>query len=205
MLAVVTTTPRRRHLNRLERTLENIAQSKAGTWYFGHVATPIDRVLLPLSRGRLSSTFGQPVGLLDTVGARSGEPRRTPLLFLRDGDRVVLIASKGGDPKHPAWYWNVLKNPHVSFLGPGGVTGRYLAHVAQGDERARLWAEAVDRYAGYSAYADRTGGRVIPVVVLERAATGAAVGRRPGTSSATSAPAASTPAPTQTAGTKPST
>ena len=205
MLAAVTTTPRRRHLNRLERTLENIARSKAGTWYFGHVATPIDRVLLPLSRGRLSSTFGQPVGLLDTVGARSGEPRRTPLLFLRDGDRVVLIASKGGDPKHPAWYWNVLKNPYVSFLGPGGVTGRYVAHVAEGDERARLWAEAVDLYAGYSTYADRTGGRVIPVVVLERAATGAAAGGRPGTSSATSAPAASTPAPTQTAGTKPST
>lgn len=200
---VVTATPRRRQLNRAERILENIAQSKAGTWYFGHVATPIDRVLLPLSGGRLSSSFGQPVGLLDTVGAKSGEPRRTPLLFLRDGEKVVLIASKGGDPKHPAWYWNLLKNPQVSFLGPGGVSGRYTARVADGEERSRLWNEAVDLYAGYSAYAERTDGRVIPVVVLERpSATGAP---RPGTSSATSAPTANTAAPTQTAGTRPST
>lgn len=168
MLAAMTTTPRRRKLSRLERVLEDIARSKAGTWYFGHVATPIDRVLLPLSRGRLSSTFGQPVGLLDTVGAKSGEPRRTPLLFLRDGDRVVLIASKGGDPKHPAWYWNVLNDPYVSFLGPGGVSGRYVAHVAEGAERSRLWDEAVDLYAGYATYAERSGGRVIPVVVLDR-------------------------------------
>ena len=163
------TTPRRRQLGAIERGLENLARSQAGTWYFGHVATPIDRVLLPLSRGRLSSSLGRPVGLLDTVGAKSGEPRRTPLLFLRDGDRVVLIASKGGDPKHPAWYWNVLQNPRVGFLGPGGVTGRYVARVAEGEERSRLWSEAVDLYAGYSTYAERTGGRVIPVVVLDPA------------------------------------
>lgn len=160
---------RRRRLNPIERTLENVARSPAGSWYFEHVATHIDRVLLPMSRGRISSTFGQPVGLLDTVGAKSGEPRRTPLLFLRDGERVVLIASKGGNPKHPAWYWNLRKNPAVRFLGPGGVSGRYTARVAEGEERSRLWSEAVDLYDGYSTYAERTGGRVIPVVVLERA------------------------------------
>jgi deazaflavin-dependent oxidoreductase (nitroreductase family) len=149
--------------------LEKITASRAGAWYYDNVATPIDRVLLPLSRGRMSSTFGRPVGLLETVGARSGEIRRTPLLFLRDGDRVVLIASKGGSPKHPAWYWNLLRNPRVRFLGPGGTTGEYTARVAEGEERTRLWDEAVDLYDGYSTYAGRTGGRAIPVVVLERA------------------------------------
>ena len=133
------------------------------------MATQLDRVLLPLSRGRLSSTFGQPVGLLETVGAKSGEPRRTPLPFLRDGERVVLIASKGGNPKHPAWYWNLRKNPRVRFLGPSGTSGEYVARVAEAEERSRLWAEAVDLYDGYSTYAQRTGGRVIPVVVLEPA------------------------------------
>ncbi len=163
----MSTTPRRRRLSPLQRRLEDVARSPAGTWYFGNVATRVDRVLLPLSRGRLSITLGHPVGLLGTIGARSGEPRRTPLLFLRDGERVVLIASKGGDPKSPAWYWNLRRNPVVTFLGPGGVTGRYRARVAEGEERARLWDEAVDYYAGYSTYAERTGGRVIPVVVLE--------------------------------------
>lgn len=155
--------------------LEKITASRAGAWYYDNVATPIDRVLLPLSRGRLSSSPGQQVGLLETVGARSGEPRRTPLLFFRDGDRVVLIASKGGSPKNPAWYWNLRKNPRVRFLGPKGTTGEYTARVAEGEERARLWAEAVNVYGGYSTYAGRTGGRVIPVVVLEPyAGTGSA-------------------------------
>jgi deazaflavin-dependent oxidoreductase (nitroreductase family) len=172
----VTTTRRRRQLNPIERTLENFARSRVGSWYFEQIATRIDRVLLPMSRGRISSTFGQPVGLLETVGAKTGEPRRTPLLFLRDGERVVLIASKGGNPKHPAWFWNLRENPSVTFLGPGGVSGRYVARVAEGEERSRLWAEAVDLYDGYSTYAERTGGRVIPVVVLERSDAGASTG-----------------------------
>jgi F420H(2)-dependent quinone reductase len=131
------------------------------------VATRIDRVLLPLSGGRVSSSFGRPVGLLETRGAKSGRPRRAPLLFVRDGDRVVVIASKGGNPKNPAWYWNLRKNPHVKFLGPRGVTGEYVARVAEGEERSRLWAEAVDLDDSYTTYAERTGGRLIPVVVLE--------------------------------------
>ena len=164
----MTATARRRQLNPVERRLEDFARSKAGSWYFINVATQMDRLLLPLSRGRLSSTFGQPVGLLETVGAKSGEQRRTPLLFLRDGDRVVLVASKGGSRRHPAWYWNLRANPRVKFRGPGGVSGEYVARVAEGKERSRLWNEAVDLYAGYSTYAE-TGGRVIPIVVLEPA------------------------------------
>ena len=110
--------------------------------------------------------FGQQVGLLETIGAKSGERRSTPLLYLRDGNHVVLIASKGGSVKHPAWYWNLKANPQVRFLGPGGLTGDYVAREAEGDERSRLWAEAVDYYDGFASYQGRTDGRRIPVVVL---------------------------------------
>jgi deazaflavin-dependent oxidoreductase (nitroreductase family) len=160
---------RRRQVSALQRQGERFVASKPGAWFYVNVAMRVDRVLMPLSRGRLSMGFGQQVGLLDTIGAKSGERRRIPLLYLRDGDRVVLIASKGGNVKHPAWYWNVKKNPHVRFIGPRGVTGDYVAREAQGEERERLWEEAVDYYSGYATYQGRTDGRVIPVVVLERA------------------------------------
>ena len=83
-------------------TARRFARSRAGAWYFINVAMRVDRVLLPLSGGRASVSLGQQVGLLETVGAKSGERRRTPLLYLRDGNHVVLIASKGGNTKHPA-------------------------------------------------------------------------------------------------------
>jgi F420H(2)-dependent quinone reductase len=107
--------------------------------------------------------------MLATVGAKSGEPRSIPLLFIRDGDRVVLIASMGGAPRHPAWLHNIRANPRVRFLGPRGTTGDYLAREAEGAERDRLWDEAVDYYAGYATYKVRAGTREIPIVVLERA------------------------------------
>jgi deazaflavin-dependent oxidoreductase (nitroreductase family) len=160
---------RRRKVSTLHRQGERFVASKPGAWLFVNVAMRIDRVLLPLSRGRLSMGFGQRVGLLETIGAKSGERRRIPLMYVRDGDRVVLIASKGGSTKHPAWYWNLRKNPRVTFLAPGGVSGDYVAREAEGEERDRLWDEAVDYYSGYATYQGRTDGRRIPVVVLERA------------------------------------
>ena len=158
---------RRRKVNALHRQAENFARSKLGSWYFINVAMRVDRVLLPLTGGRLSTGFGQQVGMLESIGAKSAERRRIPLLYLRDGDHVVLIASKGGSTKHPAWYWNVKANPKVRFLSPAGLTGEYLAREAEGDERARLWADAVDYYDGFATYQGRTDGRRIPVIVLE--------------------------------------
>jgi deazaflavin-dependent oxidoreductase (nitroreductase family) len=160
---------RRRQLKWYERPAESFAKSRVGGWYFINVAMRIDRRLLPLTKGRVSSGFGQQVGLLETTGAKSGEPRAIPLLYLTDGDRIVLIASKGGAPKHPAWLHNVRKHPNVSFLAPHGRSGDYFAREAKDEERERLWAEAVDYYAGYETYQGRAGAREIPVVVLERA------------------------------------
>jgi deazaflavin-dependent oxidoreductase (nitroreductase family) len=143
------------------------AGTRLGAWYFINVAMRLDRVLLPLSRGRLSMGFPFQVGLLETIGAKSGQRRSIPLLYLRDGDRVVLIASMGGNVKNPAWYWNLRANPRVTFLGPRGATGEYVAREAEDEERHRLWDEAVGYYPGYAKYQTRTDGRRIPVVVLE--------------------------------------
>jgi deazaflavin-dependent oxidoreductase (nitroreductase family) len=162
-------TERRRRIRWWERPIETLARSKAGGWYFLNVAMPVDRVLLPLTGGRVSSAIGQQVGLLETVGAKSGEPRPIPLVYLVDDDRIVLIASKAGAAKHPAWLHNLRANPRVSFLAPRGRSGQYVAREAEGPERERLWDEAVDYYAGYADYQRRAGGRQIPVVVLERA------------------------------------
>lgn len=159
---------RRRQLNRFERALEGFARSKAGGWYFLNVAMRVDRVLLPLTGGRVSSSPGQPICLLETVGAKSGQVRRTPLLFIRDGERVVLIGSKAGAAKHPGWIHNMRANPRVKLLAPRR-SGDYVAREAEGEERDRLWREAVDFYAGYDTYQGRAGNRRIPVVVLEPA------------------------------------
>ena len=159
---------RQRQLNWLERRLENFAKSKAGGWYYVNVAMRIDRFLLPLSGGRISASPGQPICLLETIGAKSGQVRKTPLLFLPDRGRVVLIGSKAGAPRHPGWVHNMRANPRVKVLAPKR-TGEYVAREADGEEREWLWAKAVDFYAGYDAYQQRAGNRRIPVVVLEPA------------------------------------
>ena len=166
---MATEAARRRKLSGIERLGERFAQSKQGSWFYINVAMRVDRVLLPLSRGRFSISVGQQVGMLESVGAKSGEVRRIPLLFIRDGNHVILIASMGGAPRHPSWLHNIRANPRVKFLGPGGTTGHYVAREAQGDERGRLWDEAVDYYSGYATYKVRAGKREIPIVVLERA------------------------------------
>ena len=157
---------RTRNLNRVERALEEFARSKAGGWYFLNVAMRVDRVLLPLTRGRISSAPGQQILLLETVGAKSGERRRTPLVYVTDDDHLVRVASKAGAKRHPAWFHNLKANPRVTVLAPGR-SGEYKAREARGEERGRLWAKAADYYAGYDTYQERAGSREIPVVVLE--------------------------------------
>jgi deazaflavin-dependent oxidoreductase (nitroreductase family) len=122
-----------------------------------------------LTNGRISLSIGQPVLCLEVVGAKSGQIRRTPLLFTQvDGD-LVLVASATGRPKHPAWYHNISANPRVKVYAPGGRTGEYVARTAQAEERERLWAEAVKLYPGFDVYEGRTTGlREIPVVALSR-------------------------------------
>jgi deazaflavin-dependent oxidoreductase (nitroreductase family) len=106
-----------------------------------------------------------PMLLLDHTGARSGVRRTTPMVYVRDGANLVIIASKGGHPKHPAWYHNLLANPDTA-VQVGTEHRQVRARIAGGEERARLWALALTVYSGYDDYQKRTG-REIPVVVLE--------------------------------------
>ena len=105
--------------------------------------------------------------LLDHVGAKSGTKRTSPLLYVRDGEDLVIVASKGGFPKHPAWYHNLDRQPR--HHGPGRLPSGCRSTPASPtpEERERLWAMAVKAYRGYEDYADRSKGREIPLVVLE--------------------------------------
>ncbi len=158
-----------RDLNPWERALTAFAASRAGSWFYLHVANPVDKRLLPATNGRVSLSLGQPVLCLEVRGATSGKVRRTPLLFAELGDELVLIASATGRPKHPAWYRNVSANPDVKVYAPGGRSGAYRARTAAGEERERGWAAALDLYRGFTVYEGRTAGiRQIPVVLLSR-------------------------------------
>jgi deazaflavin-dependent oxidoreductase (nitroreductase family) len=106
-----------------------------------------------------------PVLLLDHVGARSGTRRTSPLAYARDGENVILIASKGGYPKNPAWLHNLIANPDTT-VQIGHSRRRVHAGVATGAERERLWPLVLSVYAGYADYQQRTD-REIPLVVLE--------------------------------------
>jgi deazaflavin-dependent oxidoreductase (nitroreductase family) len=109
---------------------------------------------------------GSTVLLLTTTGRTSGEPRTTPLIYAVDGDRYVIVASKGGAPDDPGWYLNLSKTPEVELQVKDEVFGA-RARVAEGDERERLWAKANEVWPHYAEYATKTD-REIPVVVLER-------------------------------------
>lgn len=106
-----------------------------------------------------------PVLLLDHVGAKSATRRTSPLVYGRDGENLVVVASKGGYPKHPAWLHNLRANPDTT-VQVGSRTLDVHARVAEGDERTRLWSLMVGVYGGYEGYRRRTE-REIPLVVLE--------------------------------------
>lgn len=106
-----------------------------------------------------------PCLILKTTGRRSGEAKLLPLIYGRDGDRIVIVASKGGAPKHPAWFLNLEANPDVEFQ-VAAKKYRGVARAAQGAERERLFTLMAGVFPPYNAYKARTD-REIPVVVLE--------------------------------------
>jgi deazaflavin-dependent oxidoreductase (nitroreductase family) len=154
-------------MGRFERAMESVGKTKPAGWFFLHIANPVDKYVVPLTRGRFSiSGLGvAPVGVLTNTGAKSGQVRKTPLVYLVDGDNIVLVASKAGATRNPAWFHNLVAHPDVKFLSKRGDRP-YRAHEASGRERERLWAAVTDLYAGYDTYQGRTE-REIPVMVLE--------------------------------------
>ena len=106
--------------------------------------------------------------LLTTTGRRSGEPRTTPMMFHRDGDRVLVIASNVGAAAHPDWYRNLAADPHVT-VEIGDETYPALATTTEGADRERVWAELKERYPFFADHEVKAAPRTIPVVALTRA------------------------------------
>jgi len=106
-----------------------------------------------------------PMLLLDHVGAKSGVKRTSPLVYVDDGEDLVIVASKGGHPRHPAWFHNLVAHPDTT-VQVGREHRTVHARIATEQERPRLWGMAVDTYSGYAEYQERTA-RKIPLVVLE--------------------------------------
>jgi deazaflavin-dependent oxidoreductase (nitroreductase family) len=124
-----------------------------------------------LTNGMIGHRFPgtPPMLLLDHTGSRSGIKRTTPLVYVDDHPNVVLVASKGGHPRNPAWYHNLRANPDTT-VQIGSERRCVRARVATPEERERLWPKAVATYSGYSGYQQRTA-REIPLVILEPRAT----------------------------------
>lgn len=123
--------------------------------------------LFRATSGRIGgSVAGMPALILATTGRKSGKVRQTMLTApIVEGDRIVLVASYGGDSRHPAWFLNLRENPNVEITMRGS-TKPMTARVASPDERASMWPEVTSRYRGYAAYQKRTD-REIPLVILE--------------------------------------
>ncbi|ORA78912.1 nitroreductase family deazaflavin-dependent oxidoreductase [Mycobacterium malmoense] len=128
--------------------------SRANTWLYRR------------SNGKLGGTFQKrPVALLTTTGRKTGEPRLSPLLYLREGDRVILVASQGGREKNPLWYLNLKADPKVSVQIKGEVL-QLRARDATAEERAKYWPKLVAMYPSFEDYQSWTD-RVIPIVICE--------------------------------------
>ena len=127
----------------------------------------LHNVLQKVSGGRIGHTlFGMKAVQLHTMGRKSGR-RRTVWLTspVNDEQRIVLIASKGGDDRHPDWYYNLVADPQVEITD-GDVTRPYAARTATPEEKAELWPQVTAAYKGYAGYQRRTD-RDIPVVICE--------------------------------------
>jgi deazaflavin-dependent oxidoreductase (nitroreductase family) len=143
------------------------AFTKAGGAVWRKIAVPIEVPMMKATRGRVRVSFTMPIVVLTSIGARSGDRRETPLAYFTDGNDVILAATNGGRERHPAWYHNLLAHPECE-LHIGSRGGRFVAREAEGADRDRLYALAVDRFMkGWAVYEQRTSGiRTIPFMRL---------------------------------------
>lgn len=149
----------------LDRLLTRFARSRFGGLLFITVFPAIDKRVMPLTKGRIRIGVGQTVLLLHVRGAKSGQPRVTPLLYTPRGEDFILVASKAGAKHNPAWYHNLRTQRHAEVEVDGNRIP-VSVREAEGDEREELWRLVNDNYTGYDVYQRRAGERQIPVMVL---------------------------------------
>jgi deazaflavin-dependent oxidoreductase (nitroreductase family) len=128
------------------------------------------RLLLKVTGGRIGyDAGGMPVLELTTIGRKSGQPRSVMLTApLTENGNLVIVASRGGDDVHPAWFLNLRANPKVEVSVKGGPKEPMTARIATPEERARMWPQIAGKYANYAGYQKKTE-REIPLVVLDPA------------------------------------
>jgi deazaflavin-dependent oxidoreductase (nitroreductase family) len=146
------------------RAFARLTATRAMGWVSRGLVWKLDPVLMRITRGRFGFGMMLPTALLETRGARSGEPRRNAVIYFHDGERVTIVASKLGLPKHPAWFHNLCAHPDVEFGG-----AQFRAHIVDDEaERERLWRMADQVFPGYAAYRQRAAeaNRTIPIVQL---------------------------------------
>lgn len=136
-------------------------------WKLHRQLARLNAWLFRRTSGKVGGRFAKaPVLLLNHVGRKSGQARTSPLIYLDDAPRLVIVASKGGVDTHPAWFHNLMAMGSAEVELPGGQRRRVRPRIAEGDERAALWERLVAIYQPYETYATYTE-RQIPVVVLE--------------------------------------
>jgi deazaflavin-dependent oxidoreductase (nitroreductase family) len=137
-------------------------------WRFFNNSVKGHTAIFRLTGGRIGGRMvGGPILLLHHTGAKSGKRRISPLLYLPDGNRMVIVASKGGYTKHPGWFHNLKANPDTQVELPREGRVAVQARQASAEERKELWPRVVNLYEGYATY-QRSTSREIPLVVLER-------------------------------------
>jgi deazaflavin-dependent oxidoreductase (nitroreductase family) len=153
--------------------IQRVGGARWFTWLGAHVLTRLDKLLYPRFHGRLVSAGPQvlPLLFLTTTGRRSGRSRSTPLVYLPDGDDLVVVASNWGQRHHPNWSSNLLAQPHAR-LEVDGRGRSVVARLATPDERARLWPKLLEEFPPYQTYANR-GGRELRIFVLSSEANDA--------------------------------
>ena len=148
----------------LYRVYASMVGTRPVGWLSRHIGWKLDPILMRLTGGRLGVGLVLPTALLETRGARTGQLRRNVLIYFHDGERVTVVASHIGLPRHPSWFHNARANPDVTF---GGLPFR--AEVVEDEaERSRLWSLADRVFPKYALYRDRAArsGRSIPLVQL---------------------------------------
>lgn len=146
-----------RHRSRkaFPRAVSWLVSKRWGRSLSARVYTPLDKLLYRITRGRRGLSPPAAVLLLTTTGRKSGQPRRVPVLYLRDGDRLWVVASNYGRERHPAWSANLLADPDASV----SIRGRerdVRARVASDDEKRALWPRLLELYPAWKAYATWT-------------------------------------------------
>ena len=145
-----------------------VAPKSSLFWKFFNTSTKGHTAIFRLTGGRIGGKMvGGPILLLHHVGAKSGKKRVSPLLYLPDGDRMVIVGSKGGYTKHPGWFHNLKANPDTTVELPREGKVAVRAREASPEEREQLWPRVVELYQGYATY-QRSTSRQIPLVVLDR-------------------------------------